>query len=387
MTGDQTDEIVSQVMDQLGDELAGPFAEKVAEQMGPSLEPMSPREAVDKYFDNRSFEPATRNTIKSSLCNFFLPWCEDIAGIENMNDLTGNDLADYRVWRREKASKRVDKLKPKSEETQQKIIRKFIEYCETWEVVRPNLHEYVIVPTVSKDDEVRDEVLDSDTAKYVLEWLRKYEYGDIEHVVWLLLSSCGARTGGIHSLDRTDYISNDDGAYLKFRHRPETGTALKNGEEGERNVDIPGSVSEVLDDYIEDNRISNTDEYGREPLLTTNHGRLSKSTIRNYVYAWTRPCAIGQECPYGRDPDDCDAARRNNWAFECPDSLSCHPVRKGYITAELKAGVPKEIISERCDVSESIMDKHYDHRSEEEKMEARRIAIQLAHETGSRYGD
>lgn len=225
MTGDQTDEIVSQVMDQLGDELAGPFAEKVAEQMGPSLEPMSPREAVDKYFDNRSFEPATKNTIKSSLCNFFLPWCEDIAGIENMNDLTGNDLADYRVWRREKASKRVDKLKPKSEETQQKITRKFIEYCETWEVVRPNLHEYVIVPTVSKDDEVRDEVLDSDTAKYVLEWLRKYEYGDIEHVVWLLLSSCGARTGGIHSLDRTDYISNDDGAYLKFRHRPETGTA------------------------------------------------------------------------------------------------------------------------------------------------------------------
>lgn len=387
MTGDQTDEIVSQVMDQLGDELAGPFAQKVAEQMGPSLEPMSPREAVDKYFDNRSFKPATKNTIKSSLCNFFLPWCEDIAGIENMNDLTGNDLADYRVWRREKASKRVEKLKPKSEETQQKITRKFIEYCETWEVVRPNLHEYVIVPTVSKDDEVRDEVLASDTAKYVLEWLRKYEYGDIEHMVWLLLSSCGARTGGIHSLDRTDYISNDDGAYLKFRHRPETGTSLKNGEEGERNVDIPKSVSEVLDDYIEDNRISITDEYGREPLLTTNHGRLSKSTIRNYVYAWTRPCAIGQECPYGRDPDECDAARRNNWAFECPDSLSCHPVRKGYITAELKAGVPKEIISERCDVSESIMDKHYDHRSEEEKMEARRIAIQLAHETGSRYGD
>lgn len=387
MSSNGDDELIPQLMSQLSEELAGPFAEKVAEQMGPDLEPMSPKEAVDKYFDTRDLTPNSEYTHQSSLYNFFLRWCKDIAGIEDMNALTGNDLADYRVWRREKASDRVDKLSPKSEETQQKITRTFIKNCESWEIVRPSLHEYVIVPSLSKEDEVRDEILASDTAKDILAWLRKYEYGDIQHVVWVLLASCGARTGGVHSLDLDDYVPDDDGGYLKFRHRPETETTLKNDYEGERNVDLPPSVSEVLDDYIEDHRVSQTDEYGREPLLTTSHGRPSKSTIRNYIYAWTRPCAIGQACPYGKDPEECSAARRNNWAFKCPDSLSCHPVRKGYITAELKSGIPEAILSERCDVSEDIMEKHYDHRNQEEKMEARRIAMKMAHEKGSRYGE
>lgn len=387
MSGEDGEELVSLLVDKFEDELAGTLAEEVTDQMGPSLESMSPKEAVDKYFDTRELNPNTERTHHSSLYNFFLQWCEEVADIEDMNNLTGNDLADYRVWRREKASDRVEKLSPKSEETQQKITRKFIEYCESWEVVRPGLHEYVIIPSLNKKDEVRDEILDSESAKALLEWLRKYEYGGIQHVVWLLLASCGARTGAIHSLDLDDYVPGDDGGHLKFRHRPETGTTLKNDQDGERDVDIPQSVSEVLDDYIEDHRVSKTDEYGREPLLTTVHGRLAKSTIRNYIYAWTRPCAIGKECPYGRDIEECDAAQRNNWAFKCPDSLSCHPVRKGYITAELKSGVPKEVLSEHCDVSKATMDKHYDHRTQEEKMKARKIAMELAHERESRYGE
>ncbi len=361
------------------------IVEQVVEEMGPSLEPKTPREAVDKYFEQRTLKPGTEDTQSSSL-GFFVRWC-DAKGIDNMNDLTGDDLADYRVWRREESSDRVETLSPKTEESQQKITRKFMEYCESFNAVRPGLHEYVLVPTLDKDDEVRDEILNSETAKEILAWLRKYEYGGIQHVVWLLLAACGARTGGIHSLDLDDYVHDDDGAYLKFRHRPESGTSLKNGKEGNRNVDVSESVSEVLDDYIKDNRKDRTDGFGREPLLTTSHGRLAKSTIRNYVYAWTRPCAIGRECPYGRNPDDCDAARRNNWAFKCPDSLSCHPVRKGYITAELKAGVPKVILSERCDVSEDVLDKHYDFRTQAEKMEARRIALKLAHEKNPGYGE
>ena len=138
--------------------------------------------------------------------------------------------------------------------------------------------------------------------------------------------------------------------------------------------------------YLDDKRVDQTDEHGRSPLLTTTHRRVSKSTIRTYFYAWTRPCAIGMECPYGRDPRECDAAKRNNWAFKCPDSLSTHPVRKGYITASLKDAIPKMVLSERCDVSEKILDRHYDFRTKQEKMEARMRLIKMAHQQNQKYG-
>ena len=380
------DDVSQMVSDLSVEEMMQMLSDTMSDQLKPSLTSKTPQEAVDKYFRTRNLKARTEYTHSSSLYNHFVVWCEEVRGIEYMSELTGNDLADYRVWRREIAPTKVKKLRPKSEQTQQKILRVFIKRCEQWEFVTPGLHEYVLVPNISRSDEVRDEILDSHTAKQILDWLARYEYASLHHIIWLLYAESGARLGGIHSLDVSDYVSQRDGGYLKLRHRPKTGTTLKNGEEGERDVSITLGVCDVLDDYLDDKRVDQTDEYGRTPLLTTSHGRVSKSTIRTYFYAWTRPCVIGMGCPYGRDPSECDAAKRNNWAYECPDSLSTHPIRKGYITAELKAGVPKTLLSERCDVSEKILDKHYDHRTEQEKMKARRIAMEMSHKLNPRYG-
>lgn len=380
------DDTPQKVSDLSPEEMMQMITESVSE-VGPSLTSMTPEAAVDKYFRTRNLKKGTEHTHQSALSNHFVVWCEDVRGIKDMNELTGNDLAEYRVWRREEAPTKVDKLRPKSEETQQKILRVFIKRCESWEVVTPRLHEYVLIPKLSRSDEVRDEVLDSHTAKQILDWLGRYEYASLHHVIWLLYAESGARLGGIHSLDVADYVSERDGGYLKLRHRPKTGTTLKNGEEGERSVSITPGLCDVLDDYLEDKRVDKADEYGREPLLTTSHGRVSKSTIRTYFYAWTRPCVIGMECPYGRDSSECNAAKRNNWAYECPDSLSTHPIRKGYITAELKSGTSKMVLTERCDVSGKILDKHYDHRTEKEKMEARRKAMEFSHQRNQRYGE
>ncbi|GAB7093463.1 tyrosine-type recombinase/integrase [Halolamina litorea] len=372
------------------------LAEELVEKMSPSLssmtstpslESMTPRDAIDKYFRTRNLPNGTANTHRSSLYNHFLVWCDEVRGIDDMSELTGSDIAEYRVWRREVAPTKVEKLAPKSEETQQKILRVFIKRCESWGVVAPNLRKYVIIPKLSRSDEVREEFLDSETAKHILDWLGRYEYASLHHVVWFLCAESGARLGGVHSLDVDDYVPEREGGYLKLRHRPETGTTLKNGEEGERNVSISSRLCEVLDDYLEDKRVDQTDDFDREPLLTTVHGRLSKSTIRNYFYAWTRPCATGSGCPYGRDPRECEGAQRNNWAFKCPDSLSTHPVRKGYITAELKGGVPQTVLSERCDVSEKILEKHYDHRTEQEKMQVRREMMKMSRKMGRGYGE
>jgi len=145
--------------------------------------------------------------------------------------------------------------------------------------------------------------------------------------VWAILSETGIRQSTLHAFDLDDYDAEE--RYLAAVNREETGTRLKNGYDGEREVSISKDAAQAIDGYLEANRNPVTDEHGREPLLTTRNGRLQKSTIRQYVYAWSRPCAIGKDCPVGEDPDTCEAAQTNNAAYDCPESVSPHPIRRG----------------------------------------------------------
>lgn len=83
------------------------------------------------------------------------------------------------------------------------------------------------------------------------------------------------------ALDFEDYLQGRN--QIKVRHRPDTGTPLKNGKEAERMVNISGDVAEVLNDYIKLPRADVTDDYGREPLFTTRCGRLfQQAQARRY---------------------------------------------------------------------------------------------------------
>lgn len=73
-----------------------------------------------------------------------------------------------------------------------------------------------------------------------------------------------------------DYLRNR--GQIKVRHRPETDTPLKNGIEAERIVNLDDRIMDVLDDYIQVRRHDVTDEFSREPLFTTRHGRLTGTT-------------------------------------------------------------------------------------------------------------
>lgn len=237
-------------------------------------------------------------------------------------------------------------------------------------------------------DEVREVILNPGRAKKTLDWLEKYEYASADHVIFTLFAAAGLRVGALNSLDLDDVQKGDNGPYLNLEHRPEMGTSLKNETKSNRHVVIDDDVHEVLTNYMTDRRPSDiTDDHGREPLFATEHGRMAKSTIRQSVYSWTRPCKLGEDCPVGKDPDDCRGAQRRNWASQCEESVSCHPVRKGYITAELNAQVPRFLLSERCDVSEKMIDKHYDLRTSEEKMAARKAVIDSLKRDSPRYGD
>lgn len=245
----------------------------------------------------------------------------------------------------------------------------FIKWLESIDGVEQDLHAKVLFPTLTGNDNIRNIMLDSERAEQILEYLRKYEYASRPHVALKLMWHTMLRVGAVHALDCADYDPANQA--LEVIHRPETGTPLKNGETGKRFVALSQDVCEVLDDWIEQQRPAVTDEHGREPLVTTPEGRAHTTTLRSDCYRYTRPCVPTRECPHGRNIEECSAADYDG-ASERPSSVSPHALRRGGITHALSNDWPMKAVGDRANVSETVLEMHYDSRSEEEKMEQRR---------------
>lgn len=230
--------------------------------------------------------------------------------------------------------------------------------------------DMVRIPSVSEDDEICDDLLTREEASDVLGFLGKFEYASNRHVTLLILWKTGMRMSGLRALDLEDF---DEGRpALELRHRPTSGTPLKNKEKSARDVLITSETAEVIRDYVERNRETVTDKQGRKPLLTSKSGRVVETTIQRYVYTATRPCYYnGGECPFDREPDTCEAMSWNA-SCKCPGSVSPHALRRGYVTAARNAGQPKDVTGERVNMSGKVLDKHYDKGSTAEKAERRR---------------
>ena len=331
--------------------------------MSETLDPLAPEDAVTLYLDHREGElSAETHQSHRYRLEAFAEWCEDNE-IHNLNDLTGRQLHSYRVDRREE-----DGLEPVTLRGQLSTVRVFLRFCASIDAVPESLPEKMLIPTVSGGDAVSKTTLDADRAERVLEYLRTYEYASRNHAIMRLLWLTGMRVGGVRALDLEDY--DPDAPGLQLTHRPKMDTPLKNQNQGERWVALRTETNEVLSDYLDTQRIDATDEYGREPIFTTHQGRISGSAIRTAVYALTRPCQY-TECPHDRDPSDCEAMDRI-YASKCPSSRSPHDVRSGAITSHLLDEVPVEIVSDRMNVSQQVLEQHYDRRTAREKMEHRR---------------
>ena len=325
----------------------------------------TPTDAVELYLDHRRGDLASASLQSHEYrLNPFLRWCER-EDIQSMETLSGRDLAAYKAWRRDDGN-----LAPATLKTQMDTIRVFIRFCESIEAVPENLHEKVLSPTLKARENQRDERIKPERAKEILSFLGRYRYASLGHVIMALLWRTGIRLGGIRGIDLNDY--KPDRSRIELYHRPESDTPLKNQTEGERYLALKTKTCELLDDWIEYNRPDVTDDYGREPLLASNHGRLSRASTRRYVYRLTRPCEIG-ECPHGRNPDTCEATGNGGHAAsKCPSSHGTHAIRRGSITHFLASDVPEEVVCDRMNVSRDVLDDHYDRRPEEQKVEQRR---------------
>lgn len=329
--------------------------------MTDELKPLNPAEAVEMYLDERLSELSEKSLQNHEYrLNTFVEFCKH-EDITNLNDLTGRDLHRYRHWR----SRDITTVTLR---THLATLRVFLEFCARIDAVDDGMREKVMLPELNDGEDARDVRLNAQRAKQILEHLDRFEYASRAHVVIAVLWHTGIRLGTLRAFDVGDF-DPDEGA-LRVRHRPETGTPLKNGQAAERSIAVGPYFEQVIGDYIQHNRHPVEDEDGREPLITSRYGRLSQSPIRETIYRFTRPCVV-DNCPHDRDPESCEAMEPKH-ASECPSSRSPHGVRRGSITHHLREGTPEEVVSDRMNVSSEVLERHYDQRTEREKRELRR---------------
>ena len=333
------------------------------------LEPIDPETALELYLTDRqnNLSKATIYSHRSRL-GHFVRWC-DQQEITNLNTLTGRQLHRYRLWRRDDGD-----LSVTTEKTQMDTLRVFIRWLESIDGVPADLHTKVQSPTLTGDENVRDVMLSAEDAERILDYLNQFAYASRPHVVITLMWHTMMRVGAICSLDVADY--DPDEQSLQVVHRPESETPIKNGSDGERFIALSDDVCQILDDWTEHQRPAVTDEFGRDPLITTPEGRAHKTTLRGDCYRQTRPCISTGDCPHGRDIDSCPGTEYDG-AFNCPSSVSPHAIRRGAITHALSNDWPTNVTGDRANVSEQVLETHYDQRSEKEKMEQRREYLEM----------
>ena len=332
------------------------------------MEHIEPTEAVRMYLAEKQPELA-QATIYShrSRLSHFTEWCEQ-EDIEYVSDIDPIDCHRYKLWRREEHDINNVTLK-----TQLDTLRVFLRWADqSLNAAKNDISEAVLSPALSDGDNERDVMLDAEAANAILSYLSKYEYASQDHVSMLLLWRCIVRRGALRAIDLEDCELDTDKPAIDVQHRPETDTPLKNQHDGERFITLKRETAVVVKDYVETNRRDVIDSHSREPLITSVHGRPHVQTIQATSYACTRPCAIGAECPHGRDIEECDAAQDRQVAYECPSSKSPHAVRRGAITHWLSSDVPEAAVSSRADVQPATLSAHYDQRTEREKAEQRR---------------
>lgn len=319
------------------------------------LEPLDPEMAAELFLEHKATD-CTDSTVRNhrSRLKHFLEWCDE-EGIDNLNDLSGRDLQRYRLWLADN-----EDLNALTMKNMTSGFRVFLKWAGSMEAVPEDLYSKLMVPRVRRSEQSNEDILESEQAEKLLTHLSRYKYASMHHVLLAVFWETGMRMGTAHSTDLTDVYFDEK--RIELVHRPEEGTTLKNGKSGERYVAISAGLAEMLKDHVDAIRHDVTDDHGREPLLTTEYGRMPRSTMRRKVNRITAPCYLDEPCP------DCEQGTDR----KCPEAVSTHAIRRGSITHFLTEDVPVEVVSDRMDVSRKVLDKHYDKRSEEVKLEQRR---------------
>lgn len=300
------------------------------------LQDLTPREGIDLYLADRGPElrDATLESHEYRLTPF-AEWCRAHDEIASLADVRGRHLAEYK-------RERQGDVAPNTLQSQMSTLRQFVRFLESVDAAPQDLSEQVRVPSV--EQAARQSRVGRERAEGILDYLGTYHYASREHALFAAVWHTGCRIGGLRALDLDDLaLEDDEQPHVKFRHRPETDTPLKNGADGERNVGVREWCAQVLADYRDERRTPQSQD-GRRPLFTTRHGRISEGWVRREFY----------------DVTSRDGERRPP-----------HDVRRGSVSDHLARGWPIDDLAERVNATPRVLRKHYDVRTEREAMLSR----------------
>ncbi len=359
LSGDPSEEFLEAIASTVVNEMSESFPEL-------SLKSRPIDEVLNEFREKKLKAVNSTGQYKRKL-NYLQTYLEDEARVEATDDLTSEDVERYDKWRKYESLDRDEPLSDTTLRDDMYLFREFIQHLIEHRMAPVRFQECVNIPEVEykSGDGVDEKKLYPEIAKAALEYLRKYEYADVEHIAMELMCQSGPRKNGLRGRDVSDFYYEE--RILKYEH--EETNPLKNDESSEREVTLYDDVPEFIQDYLENQRPDETDDEGREPLLTKGDGRISSSMLQKIAYKWTRPCAVGLGCPHDRDPEECEAAQKHNSAFKCPSSRAPHHIRTGYITDQKNRGVSSDAIDQRCDVSPRVQDLHYDLPDDTEERE------------------
>lgn len=327
---------------------------------------LSPQEAADRWIDIQRTDHAESSisTLHYRLKQF-VEYCRE-NDIETLQDLTPWDIDEFTAERR-------SGLNNVSLNNQLGTIENWLEWCESRDLVDESVVEAIDPPNVPKQEQSSDVKYAAEDAVPQLQWFRdSQQYGSRKHAMLEIMWHVGCRLGAVRGLDLRDYVADEERGeyYLDFRHRAETGTPLKNGQDGERPVGLRPAVAAVIEAYRDGGRQRRRDEHGRDPLFTTEYGRVSKNTVRLDSYFATAPC-WRTACPHDREDRACEWWN-NAGISKCPSTRSPHRVRTGSVSWQLDQGVPLEVVAKRANASPDIIKKHYDKSDPLEELRNRR---------------
>lgn len=123
------------------------------------LEPIDPSTARELYLDHKATHCAEA-TVRAHhyRTKHIVDWCDE-NGIDNLNDLTGRNLHEFRLWHMER-----DDINQLTLRQHMCTLRVFLKWAASIEAVPANLYDKVMVPQVGRDERRSDETLDADSA-------------------------------------------------------------------------------------------------------------------------------------------------------------------------------------------------------------------------------